>query len=65
MLQLVEELAATANKQRTPMERNNVLNYEDYLLEWMPIWYVLSRVKLIMLVALVFNMQCMHIGDIV
>ena len=26
---------------------------------------VMSRVKLIMLVALVFNMQCMHIGDIV
>ena len=33
MLQLAEELAATANRQLTPTERNNVLNYEDYLLE--------------------------------
>ena len=65
MLQLAEELAVATNKQLTLMERNNVVNYEDYLLEWMPIWYVLSKVKLIMLVALVFNMQCMHIGDIV
>ena len=65
MLQLAEELAATTNRQLTLAERNNVLNYEDYLSEWMLIWYVLSRVKLIMLVALLFNMQCMHIGDIV
>ena len=64
MLQLAEELAATTNKQLTLAERNNVLNYEDYLSEWMLIWYVLSRVKLIMLVALLFNMQCMHISDI-
>ena len=33
MLQLAEELAAATNKQLTPMEYNNVLNYEDYLLE--------------------------------
>ena len=65
MLQLAEELATATNRQLTPAERNNVLNYKDYLSEWMPIWYVLSRVKLTMLVALVFNMQCMHIGDIV
>ena len=64
MLQLAKELAATTNRQLTLAERNNVLNYEDYLSKWMPIWYVLSRVKLIMLVALLFNMQCMHIGDI-
>ena len=65
MLQLAKELAAATNKQLTLAECNNVLNYEDYLLEWMPIRYVLSRVKLIMLVSLVFNMQCMHICDIV
>ena len=35
MLQLVEEMAITTNKQLTPAERNNVLNYEDYLSEWM------------------------------
>ena len=51
MLQLAKELAATTNRQLTPLERNNVLNYEDYLS--------------IMLVALVFNMQCMYVGDIV
>ena len=33
MLQLVEEMAITTNKQLTPAERNNVLNYEDYLSE--------------------------------
>ena len=33
MLQLAEELAATTNRQLTPAERNNVLNYEDYLSE--------------------------------
>ena len=33
MLQLAEELAATTNRQLTPTERNNVLNYEDYLSE--------------------------------
>ena len=33
MLQLAEELAAATNKQLTPAERNNVLNYEDYLSE--------------------------------
>ena len=33
MLQLVEELATATNRQLTPMERNNVLNYEDYLSE--------------------------------
>ena len=33
MLQLAEELAAATNGQFTPTERNNVLNYEDYLLE--------------------------------
>ena len=33
MLQLVEELAAATNRQLTPAERNNVLNYEDYLSE--------------------------------
>ena len=31
MLQLVKELAAATNRQLTPTERNNVLNYEDYL----------------------------------
>ena len=33
MLQLAEELAAATNRQLTPTERNNVLNYEDYLSE--------------------------------
>ena len=33
MLQLAEELAAATNMQLTPAERNNVLNYEDYLSE--------------------------------
>ena len=33
MLQLAEKLAATTNRQLTPAERNNVLNYEDYLSE--------------------------------
>ena len=33
MLQLAEELAAITNRQLTPAERNNVLNYEDYLSE--------------------------------
>ena len=33
MLQLAEELAATTNGQLTPTERNNVLNYENYLSE--------------------------------
>ena len=40
MLQLAEELATTRNRQLTPAKRNNVLNYEDYLSEWMPMWYV-------------------------
>ena len=31
MLQLVEELATATNRQLTPVECNNVLNYEDYL----------------------------------
>ena len=31
MLQLAEKLAAATNRQLTPAERNNVLNYEDYL----------------------------------
>ena len=31
MLQLAEELAVATNRQLTPAERNNVLNYEDYL----------------------------------
>nr|POE99072.1 hypothetical protein CFP56_56257 [Quercus suber] len=33
MLQLAEEQAAATNMQLTPVERNNVLNYEDYLSE--------------------------------
>ena len=33
MLQLAKELAAATNRQLTPAERNNVLNYEDYLSE--------------------------------
>ena len=33
MLQLAEELAVATNRQLTPAERNNVLNYEDYLSE--------------------------------
>ena len=33
MLQLAEELATATNRQLTPTERNNVLNYEDYLSE--------------------------------
>ena len=40
MLQLAEELAATTNGQLTPTERNNVLNYENYLSEWMSMWCV-------------------------
>ena len=40
MLQLAEELAAATNQQLTPTKRNNVLNYEDYLSKWMPMWYV-------------------------
>ena len=31
MLQLAKELAAATNRQLTLAERNNVLNYEDYL----------------------------------
>nr|POE96378.1 hypothetical protein CFP56_53951 [Quercus suber] len=31
MLQLAEELAVTTNRQLTLAERNNVLNYEDFL----------------------------------
>ena len=46
MLQLVEELAATTNRQLTLAKRNNVLNYEDYLLEWMPMWCVSYIYKL-------------------
>ena len=38
MLQLAEELAIVTNRQLTLVERNNVLNYEDYLLEWMPMY---------------------------
>ena len=33
MLQLAEELVAATNRQLTPVKRNNVLNYEDYLSE--------------------------------
>ena len=33
MLQLAEELAAATNRQLTPTECNNVLNYEDYQTE--------------------------------
>nr|POE73133.1 hypothetical protein CFP56_76195 [Quercus suber] len=33
MLQLADELATATNRQLTPAERNNVLNYEDYLSE--------------------------------
>ena len=33
MLQLAEELAATTNRQLTLAERNNVLDYKDYLSE--------------------------------
>ena len=33
MLQLAEELAAATNRQLTPTEHNNVLNYKDYLSE--------------------------------
>ena len=40
MLQLVEELATATNRQLTPAKCNNVLNYEDYLSEWMPMRYV-------------------------
>ena len=76
ILQLAEELAAATNRQLTLAERNNVLNYEDYLSEWMPMYdiaylgsmwcvCIMSKVKLIMLVPLVFNMQCMHIFGIV
>lgn len=35
MLQLVEELAIATNRQLTPREQNNILNYESYLSEWM------------------------------
>ena len=37
ILQLAEELAVTTNRQLTP-ERNNVLNYDGYLLEWMSMY---------------------------
>ena len=40
MLQLTEELAVATNRQLTLAECNNVLNYEDYLLEWMTLWCV-------------------------
>ena len=40
MLQLVEELATTTNRQLTSAERNNILNYKDYLSEWMPIYNI-------------------------
>ena len=33
MLQLVEELATATNRQLTPVECNNILNYEDHLSE--------------------------------
>ena len=33
MLQLTEELTTATNRQLTLVERNNVLNYEDYLSE--------------------------------
>ena len=33
MLQLAKELATATNKQLTPTEHNNVLNYKDYLSE--------------------------------
>ena len=33
MLQLAEELAVATDRQLTQTERNNVLNYEDYLSE--------------------------------
>nr|POF09518.1 hypothetical protein CFP56_16428 [Quercus suber] len=33
MLQLAKELADATNRQLTPVERNNILNYEDYLSE--------------------------------
>ena len=67
ILQLAEELAAATNKQLTLAERNNVLNYKDYLSEWMPMYdiayqgsmwcvCIMSRIKLIMLVPLVFDM---------
>ena len=37
ILQLAEELAVTTNRQLTP-ERNNVPNYDGYLLEWMSMY---------------------------
>ena len=40
MLQLAEELAIATNRQLTSVVRNNVINYEDYLLEWMIMWCV-------------------------
>ena len=33
MLLLAEELAVATNRQLTPTERNNVLNYDPYLSE--------------------------------
>ena len=42
MLQHAEELATAANRQLTQAERNNVLNYEDCLLEWMSMWLYVS-----------------------
>ena len=66
MLQLAEELATATNRQLTLAEHNNVLNYKDYLSEWMAMWCVfyVYGFKLIMLITLVFDMQCMHIGGI-
>ena len=40
MLQLAEKLATTTNRQLTPAKRNNVLNYKDYLLKWIPMYYI-------------------------
>ena len=40
MLQLVEELAAVTNRQLIPVECNNVLNYDNYLSEWMPMYNI-------------------------
>ena len=40
MLQLAEELAAVTNRQLTSAERNNILNYKDYLSEWMSMYNI-------------------------
>ena len=40
LLQLAEEQTVTTNRQLTQAKSNNVLNYEDYLSEWISMYYI-------------------------